>query len=246
MDEYNKARATNAPDKTIGELVAEDYRTAQVFEKYGIDFCCGGKAFFNETCRRQGIDGDAILSEIAESRREPIERGRDYGAWALPFLIDYIINAHHGYLNEDMGPIAGYAHKIADVHGSNHPEVIEIAAIFDQIVAGMTAHLREEEDVLFPAIKRIDEAKKAGVTPLPEDAGAIQDSLVRLGREHEEIGDAVHKIRHLSGEYAIPADVCNTFVLTYKKLKEFEDDLHMHVHLENNILFPKAAHLAGS
>ena len=142
-----------------------------------------------------------------------------------------------------MGQIAAYADKIAGVHGAHHPEVIEIAAIFARIATDMAAHLREEEEVLFPAIKRIDAAMKAGQAATAQDETTIRTSLARLIREHEEIGDAVHTIRHLAKGYTIPADVCNTFVVTYQKLKEFEDDLHTHVHLENNILFPRAAKL---
>ncbi len=243
MEKYHTPGATNVSDRTIGEFVAEDYRTADVFEKYGIDFCCGGNVSLSETCSLKGIDSGAILLEIDAAKSEPVERGRDYAAWALSFLADYIINTHHGYLNENMEQIAGYAHKIAEVHGANHPEVIEIAAIFDRIASDMVAHLREEEEVLFPAIRRIDAARKAGATPEPKDLESIRACLAKLGPEHEEIGDAVHRIRHLSKEYAIPDDACNTFRLTYRKLREFEDDLHKHVHLENNILFPKAARL---
>lgn len=243
MKEQPAPSVKNALSKTIGEFVAEDYRTAQVFEKYGIDFCCGGGVPLSETCRQRGIDGDAILLEVDAAKSEPLERDRDYAAWALPFLADYIINTHHDYLNKNMGQIAGYAQKIAEVHGENHPEVIEIANIFDRIATNMAAHLREEEEVLFPAIRRIHAAVKAGAKPEPNDLESIQVCLAKLGPEHEEIGDAVHKIRHLSKEYAVPDDACNTFMLTYRKLKEFEDDLHKHVHLENNILFPKAARL---
>ncbi|MDD2542722.1 MAG: hemerythrin domain-containing protein, partial [Desulfuromonadaceae bacterium] len=127
------------------------------------------------------------------------------------------------------------------VHGAHHPEVIKIAAIFDKIATDMVAHLKEEEEVFFPAIKRVDAARISGNTPEVKDREIIRESLITLHREHEEIGDAVHTIRHLSHEFAIPNDVCNTFMVTYQKLKEFEEDLHKHVHLENNILFPKAA-----
>ncbi len=160
MEEQHIPGATNVSDKTIGEFVAEDYRTADVFEKYGIDFCCGGNVSLSEACSLKGIDSGAILLEIDAAKSEPVERGRDYAAWALPFLADYIINTHHGYLNENMEQIAGYARKIAEVHGANHPEVIEIAAIFDRIASDMAAHLREEEEVLFPAIRRIDAARR--------------------------------------------------------------------------------------
>jgi regulator of cell morphogenesis and NO signaling len=230
-------------NRTVGDYVAEDYRTAQVFERYGIDFCCGGKVALSAVCREKGIDQGAIQAEIEAAKSEPLERSQNYAAWGLPFLADYIINTHHGYLNENTGQIAVYAHKIAEVHGAHHPEVIEIARIFDRIAADMKAHLREEEEVLFPAIRRIDSARKAGNEPEPSDVATIRASLDKLDQEHDAIGDAVHAIRDISKGYAIPDDVCNTFAVTYRKLKEFEDDLHKHVHLENNILFPKAARL---
>jgi len=228
---------------TIGEIVAADFRTAKVFENHGIDFCCGGKVALAATCTGKGIDLAAITRELEAVQSEPVERSQNYSSWALPFLADYIVNTHHVYLKENDGDIAAYARKIADVHGARHPEVIQIAAIFDKIATDMAVHLKEEEEVFFPAVKRADAAGIAGNTPDAKDRETIRDSLLRLHREHEEIGDAVHTIRHLSKDYAIPGDVCNTFMVTYQKLKEFEDDLHKHVHLENNILFPKAAEL---
>jgi regulator of cell morphogenesis and NO signaling len=226
---------------TVGAIVAENFRTARVFEAHGIDFCCGGKSPLAGICREKGLELATLQQEIAEARSAPVERSHNYSAWALPFLADYIVNTHHAYLNENTAQIAVYAQKIAGVHGAHHPEVIEIAAIFDQIATDMAAHLREEEEVLFPAIKRIDAARIAGNPPAALDVETIRASLVKLDHEHQEIGDAVHRIRHLANGYALPDDVCNTFAVTYQKLREFEDDLHKHVHLENNILFPKAA-----
>lgn len=228
-------------DKTIGEIVAEDYRTARIFEQHGIDFCCGGKVKLSAICREKGIDTASLLQEIEAVKAAPVERGANYAAWDLSFLADYIINTHHSYLKENTAQIAAYANKIASVHGEHHPEVIQIAAIFEKIATDMMAHLREEEEVFFPAIRRIEAAKKAGNQPEAKDVELIRTSLETLYQEHEEIGDAVHKIRSLSNEYAIPGDVCNTFMLAYQMLREFEDDLHKHVHLENNILFPKSA-----
>jgi regulator of cell morphogenesis and NO signaling len=233
----------NTSDKTIGEIVANDFRTAKVFENYGIDFCCGGNVALAATCSERGIDPAAITAELDRVRSEPVERSQNYASWEMSFLADYIINAHHTYLKENTGQIAAYAHKIAAVHGAHHPEIIEIARIFDKIAGDLTIHLREEEEVFFPAIKRADAAKKAGATPEAKDIETIRLSLKKLSHEHEEIGDAIHTIRHLAKSYAIPGDVCNTFVITYHKLREFEDDLHKHVHLENNILFLKAAQL---
>ena len=230
-------------NKTVGEIVAVDFRTARVFENHGIDFCCGGKVALESICTEKGLDLDAIIGELDTVQNEPVERNQNYSSWTLPFLADYIVNTHHVYLKENDEQIAAYARKIAAVHGAHHPEVIRIAAIFEKIATDMVGHLKEEEEVFFPALRRADAARTAGSAPDDKDRETIRASLLRLHREHEEIGDATHEIRHLSNEYAIPGDVCNTFMLTYRKLKEFEDDLHKHVHLENNILFPKAAQL---
>ncbi|WP_020674856.1 iron-sulfur cluster repair di-iron protein [Geopsychrobacter electrodiphilus] len=240
MTEANK---TIEASKTIGAFVAEDYRTAEIFEKYGIDFCCGGQATLASTCQEKALDPDKVLQEIEAARKEPLQRNENYTAWPLPFLIDYIVNTHHVYLKENDEQIAAYAHKIAEVHGAHHPEVIKIAEIFEKIAADMAAHLVEEEEVFFPAIKRAEAAVRSGSNPDTKDSILIKSELAKLHREHEQIGDAIHRIRHLARDYAIPADVCNTFVVTYRKLKEFEDDLHKHVHLENNILFSKAEQL---
>ncbi|KAA0890375.1 iron-sulfur cluster repair di-iron protein [Oryzomonas rubra] len=234
---------TKSGNKTIGEIVAADYRTATVFENHGIDFCCGGKVALAATCTEKGLDLATITSELEAVQHEPLERNQNYSSWPLPFLADYIVNTHHVYLKQNDEQIATYARKIAGVHGAHHPEVIRIAAIFEKIATDMAGHLKEEEEVFFPALKRADAARTADSAPDAKDRETIRVSLLRLHREHEEIGDAIHEIRHISKEYTIPDDVCNTFMLTYQKLREFEDDLHKHVHLENNILFPKAAQL---
>lgn len=228
---------------TIGEIVAADYRTAKVFETHGIDFCCGGKVALSAICQEKGINPDTLLREIAAIKTEQIDRSQNYTSWELPFLVDYIVNTHHAYLKENDEQIAAYARKIAEVHGVHHPEVIEISDIFQKIATDMAEHLREEEEDFFPTVKRAAAEKKAGNAPSKEDSNVIKESLEKLGREHEEIGDAIHTIRHLSKDYALPKDTCNTFMITYQMLKEFEDDLHKHVHLENNILFPKASQL---
>jgi regulator of cell morphogenesis and NO signaling len=233
---------TTTGNTTIGEIVAADFRTAAVFEKHGIDFCCGGAVPLAAVCSGNGLDPAAITAELEAVKNNPINRSQNYSSWALPFLADYIVNTHHTYLKENDEQIAAYVRKIADVHGAHHPEVIRIAAIFNKIAVDMTDHLKEEE-VFFPALKRVDAARISGNTPDAHDRETIRLSLLTLHREHEEIGEAVHTIRDLSRGYAIPDDVCNTFTVTYRKLKEFEDDLHKHVHLENNILFPKASEL---
>jgi len=240
IDDENLQTEDIASTRTIGGFVAEDYRTAEVFERHGIDFCCGGNVPLDAVCRQKGIDPAVILREIEEAKREPVERSQNFAAWELPFLADYIVTIHHAYIKENAPQIALYARKVAEVHGPRHPEVKEIAALFDRIAADLDAHLREEEEVFFPAVKRADSARKAGTAPKRQDSDAIKGDLVKLRREHEEVGDAIHTIRHLARDFALPDDACNTFAVTYQKLKEFEDDLHKHVHLENNILFLKA------
>ena len=227
--------------KTIGEMVAADYRTARVFEKYGIDFCCGGKISFEAACRENRIDPAVVMGELEAAGREPLEMDQNYAAWELSALADYIVETHHVYLDENMKKISAYADKIAQVHGNTHPELAEIASLFNRIVSNMVTHLLEEEDVFFPAIKRIKAAVAAGFQPDADDRATLATCLAKLDHEHEVIGEATHTIRDLSSNYAVPGDACNTFTLAYRMLKKFEDDLHMHVHLENNILFPKAA-----
>ena len=243
MNESAKVSAENMDTVTVGDLVANDYRAARVFEKYGIDFCCGGKIALSTACREAGIDPEELRRELAKCAAEPADRSQNFGEWDLPFLADYIVNTHHAYLKKDTASIAAYAHKIAQVHGEHHPEVIRIAEIFDKIAADLVLHLHQEEELLFPAIRKMAALQKQGTVPAQKDVEALRAELATLNHEHDEIGAAIHEIRHLSNNYAIPGDVCNTFMITYRKLKEFEDDLHKHVHLENNILFPKAANL---
>lgn len=233
----------NGANKTIGKIVAEDYRTAKVFEGHGIDFCCGGNTALRTICKEKEIDIALLTQELEAVKNKPVERSQDFSSWELSFLADYIVNVHHNYLKENMDKIDEYTGKIADVHGSNHPEVVKIAVIFSKIVINLKAHLKEEEETFFPALKRVDANKKASTKPAEKDVEIMQESLKNLVAEHEEIGDAVHDIHRLASGYTIPDDVCNTFALTYRKLKEFEEDLHKHVHLENNILFPKAVQL---
>lgn len=139
-----------ALNTTIGEIVAADYRTAKVFETHGIDFCCGGKVALSAICQEKGVNPDTLLREIESIKSEQIDRSQNYTSWELPFLVDYIVNTHHAYLKENDEQIAIYARKIAEVHGAHHPEVVEIATIFEKIATDMAAHLREEEEVFFP------------------------------------------------------------------------------------------------
>lgn len=231
------------PETTVGEVVAADYRTASVFEQHGIDFCCGGKIAIANICKEKGVDPVMLIEKLKQVQDAPLDRSTNYAGWTLSFLADYIVNTHHSYLYEVDDQLVAYTAKIAQVHGGHHPELIRIAELFSQIARDLATHLKEEEELLFPAIKRAEAARKAGDAASAADTEIIRNNLVKLHKEHEEVGDAVHEIRHLSNNFTLPSDACNSFMLTYKKLEEFDADIHKHVHLENNILFLKAATL---
>ena len=230
-------------DKTVGAIVADDYRVARVFQKYGIDYCCGGNETLSSACGSRGINISDISREIETVINQAHDRDLDYNSWNLSFLADFIVNTHHAYLNANLVGIAANCNTIARVHGARHPELIQIAAIFDKIVMDMIPHLREEESNLFPLVKKAESARKSNEKIDGKESLAITESLEKLIHDHDEIGEAVHQIGDLSSQYSLPQDACNTFSVTYHQLREFEDDLHRHVHLENNILFPKARRL---
>jgi regulator of cell morphogenesis and NO signaling len=231
--------------KTSGQIVSEDFRTAPVFSRYGIDFCCGGKMPVGEACKEKGIAPDRLIADLSAVREQPADKSQDFNHWSLTFLADFILNTHHVYLKENLDMIAAYTGKIAGVHGDHHPEAVQIAGKFVAMAADMKAHLREEEEVFFPLIKQLDAVKSGGTRLSPAEKAAFRKSFEKLDGEHLAVGDAAHQIRHMANDYAVPADVCNTYAVTMQKLKEFENDLHKHVHLENNILFPKAIALAN-
>jgi regulator of cell morphogenesis and NO signaling len=224
----------------VGDIVAGDYRTAAVFERHGIDFCCGGAVTLAAACAAHRIDPSVLLREFEAATRTPARPNADYGNWTLTRLIDHIKAIHHAYVKANVAQTAAYTRKIADVHGVQHPELAEIVAAFDQMATELMAHLEQEEAVVFPAIKRAEAAGRTGAAPEAADAETIARGIEALVREHEEVGTALHHIRDLAMGYGLPPDACATWSLTYERLQAFEADLHKHVHLENNILFPRA------
>lgn len=229
------------PETThVGDIVAGDYRTAAVFEKHGIDFCCGGAVTLAAACAAHRVDPSVLLRELEAATRTPARQDMDYGTWTLTRLIDHIKAIHHAYVKANVAQTAAYARKIADVHGDQHPELAGIVAAFDQLATELTAHLGQEEEVVFPAIKRAEAAERAGATPEAADAETIACGIEALVREHEEVGATLHHIRDVAMGYGLPPDACATWSLTYERLRAFEADLHKHVHLENNLLFPRA------
>jgi len=226
-------------NKTIGQIVADDYRAAAIFKNAGIDFCCGGNQSLELACKEKNADAEKISVEIKELELSTPTFQHDFKNWDIAFLADYIVNTHHKYVLKTLPELVFYTQKIADVHGDNHPELKEVASLFFEINRELLQHLKQEEEVLFPAIKEVMKNNTPGAKT------TINVEISRMNGEHEFAGGAMDKINEITKGYAVPADGCNTYKVAFKLLEEFEDDLHTHVHLENNILFPKALQLAN-
>jgi len=228
---------TSLGEKLVGSIVADDFRAAEVFKKAGIDFCCGGNRSLDETCRLKGIDQGKLESEILGLADTPVNQAQNFKEWDLGFLCDYIMNTHHKFVLKNLPELVFYTGKIASVHGEHHPELVEVAGLFSKINQELLQHLAKEEEVLFPAIR------KAIAGGDPGACAIIKSEISRMSNEHEVAGGLMDKINVITGGYLVPADGCNTYGVTFKLLEQFEDDLHVHVHLENNILYPKALKL---
>ncbi len=221
----------------IGEIVAYDFRTAGIFTQAGIDFCCGGKKSLRESCEEKNIDPDILSTQLNEVTLTPISQAQNFKEWDLGFLCDYIVNTHHKYVLKTLPELVFYTQKIASVHGENHPELTEIAILFSQVNDELRQHLHHEEEDLFPAIKRML------VSPNEPDRIIIRSEIDRMFGEHDFAGGAMDTISQMTDGYKVPEDGCSTYQVAFKLLHEFEEDIHVHVHLENNILFPKAYQL---
>jgi regulator of cell morphogenesis and NO signaling len=188
------------------------------------------------------LDRETVVRELDRADSAAGEAPR-FNTWALDFLADYIVANHHSYLRAAMPTIAAHTAKVAEVHGSRHPEVIKIAAHFSGLWQELSQHMEKEERILFPAIKSLFAADAAAGTATPPPFGSVMGPISVMEREHEAAGDAIHAIRELSHNFALPDDACTTYRVTFKELQDFEADLLQHVHLENNILFPRAIEL---
>lgn len=226
-------------NETLGEIVTKDLRKAEVFKKYGLDFCCGGKKTVAEACEEKGIDPAVVERELgqADQLQSTTSRPLPYNDWSLEFLADYIVNTHHTYVKKTMPDLLAYAEKVARVHGGQHPELYEINRLVKETMKEMEEHTIEEEEVLFPYIKRLSAENGSAST---DQFDTVKEPIDLRVQEHELVGANMEKIRELSNNYTLPEDSCASYAFLFKALNEFEEDLHLHIHLENNILFPKA------
>lgn len=224
-------------DRPVGEVVAEDYSRAAAFKTLGIDFCCGGRRTVAEACEQAGVSIDEAERALAEAGRgSGTGTWDDPADWDLDLLVAWIERMHHRYVRRTLPHLRQFSEKVARVHGPRHPALVEVRDLVDELAVEMTRHMRDEEDEVFPRVVAL------------ADAGSEADDLrlpIRLLEDdHEHAGSTMRRIRRLTDDLTPPPEACATWRACYALLEEFETDLHRHVHLENNVLFPRAVALA--
>jgi regulator of cell morphogenesis and NO signaling len=226
-------------NQNIGELVAQDYRVASVFKKYKIDFCCNGNRSIFDACEKSKMDPLKILSDL-DSAIQTNQTTTNFQSLPLDLLADYIEKKHHRYVEEKTLEIKPYLTKICKVHGEHHPELFKIKEEFLESAGALAAHMKKEELIIFPFIRKMITSKNNNQFIEKPGFGTVQNPITMMMNDHEVEGERFVKIAELTNDYTPPEDACATYKVTLALLKEFEDDLHLHIHLENNILFPKA------
>jgi regulator of cell morphogenesis and NO signaling len=220
-----------APSATVGQIVSDNPAAARVFESHGIDYCCGGSVSLADACARRRLGLEQVIREINAAAAAPQDEP-DWAQASMTHLADHIERRHHDFLRAELPRLAGLTRKVAAVHGDAHPELREVAEVFASLAAEMFDHMKKEELVLFPVLRSMER----GVAP----PMGLARPIACMVREHEDAGAALAKLRGLTGNYAPPPGACATYTAMLEGLRRLEEDLHLHVHKENNILFPKA------
>lgn len=224
--------------KTVRELALEIPAATKVFERLHIDYCCGGNRPLDEACRAAGVSVESVLSALESP--EGVPAGRDWATASLGELIGHIQSTHHAYTREAIARIPLLLDKVRSKHGENHPELAQIQSSFAALAQELGMHMMKEEMVLFPYIARMEEAVLSGDPVIPPPFGTVANPVRMMVAEHDGAGDLLREMRTASKDFTAPADACMTYQTLYRALDEFEADLHQHIHLENNILFPRA------
>lgn len=229
--------------ESVGEIAAGDLRKAEVLRKFGIDFCCGGKRTLAEACGEAGVPESEVAGALAKLGEAPASPDRDFNHWDLDFLADYIVNVHHRYVMDSFPMLSELSQKIRDVHGRAHPELQDLYHHVTDLLTEMRSHQIKEERVLFPFIRQMAvaarEHKPAGNPPF----GTVESPVQMMIDDHREAAEHLKAIEKLTDNYQVPSDGCESYRLYFYKLKEFNENLLQHLHLENNILFPKSVAL---
>lgn len=229
-------------DTIIGDVVSKDYRTASIFKEKGIDFCCHGNRSIGDALENNQSDIDQIIGKLHNVLESKNNSSIDYNTWPLDLMTDYIEKKHHKYVETKGQEIIPYLSKLVQVHGGRHPELAEVLKEFKESFGLLAMHMKREELLVFPYIRKMVKAKDDHTT-VQASFGSVQSPIQTLLNEHDVEGERFRKISSLTSHFTTPADGCNTYQVTMAMLKEYEEDLHLHIHLENNILFPKAIEL---
>ncbi len=229
-------------EKTVRELALENAGATAIFEKLGIDYCCGGSRTLEEACRAADVPLDRVLESLGATQRSTQVGQEDHNWQAKPLgdLVSHITNTHHQYTRDAIARLGPLFDKVCSVHGANHPELLQLREIFAGLAQELTAHLMKEEMILFPYILRMEKAVVEGAPILRPPFGTVQNPVSMMVHEHDSAGNALRSLREISHNYTAPGDACISYQTLYKALPELEADLHQHIHLENNILFPRA------
>jgi regulator of cell morphogenesis and NO signaling len=233
-------------DSFVKEIVKLNFKTATLFQANNIDYCCGGDKSISDACKEAGINTEQIIKqlEILVAQKDP---DSEYiNNFTLEELSDYIVKRHHAYVRESIPVLKRNLEKICQVHGGHHSELFEIKELFTGSTGELTVHMQKEELMLFPFIRRLEKAINENAQLPMSPFGSVKNPISMMMADHQNEGDRFNEISKLSKNYRLPEDACTTYEVTYKQLRDFEDDLHRHIHLENNILFPKAIELEHS
>jgi regulator of cell morphogenesis and NO signaling len=235
-------------EKTVRELALEKPGAARVFEKFGIDYCCGGKQTLDQACHAASLPVGEVLDalDVAPPWGQASPKDHDWQSAPLADLISHIKSTHHQYTREEMARLGPLFAKVCSVHGERHPELLPLRGIFGGLAQELTTHMMKEEMVLFPYIERMEESVIQKEPILPPPFGTVRNPVSMMEHEHDSAGKALRALRATSNGYTAPPDGCISFQTLYKTLAEFEADLHQHIHLENNILFPRAIALESA
>ena len=241
---------TIAIDKTVRELALENPASTRVFESFGIDYCCGGSRSLSEACLSADLSIDQVLESLAKADEADLARHdqRDWQTEPLAALIEHIQSTHHRYTRQEIARLGPLFEKVCSVHGKNHPELLEVREIFRNLAQELSAHMMKEEMILFPYIIRMEAAATRKEATARAPFGSVGNPISMMEHEHDSAGNALRTMRNATKGYCAPAGSCISYQTLYKALAFFEADLHQHIHLENNILFPRAVAIekAGS
>lgn len=226
----------------VRELALEIPEATRIFEKAGIDYCCSGNRSLKEACTAANLSVDELLDslELAEQQARTKRKDRNWQAEPLADLVDHINSTHHKYTREEIARLRPLLDRVVSVHGVRHPELLRIRIVFNGLAQELTTHIMKEEQVLFPYIVRMEESVIQKEPLLPARFGTVQNPVAMMVHDHDSVGEFLRAMRQASLEYVSPADACVSYQTLYKVLVEFDKDLHQHIHLENNILFPRA------